>query len=164
MQDNEAYRNNFRKGIKDWQTTIINKRPQGQEWLVILVVRPESIRASTGGSRLFSTMRQTLLDKIKADINIGKKDRCVELTWPLPQGSTSSSGWTEVVTRMKEGVIATFDQLFISRDEEIRKSEEQRTMPGWNFCTYFLLKVCFECYFVLISLVIRRVLQPPWMA
>lgn len=90
-------------------------------------------------------MRAPVLDKIRADINTDKKrDRCVELAWPVV--SDDGSGWSELVGRMKDGVMAAFEGLVGMRREEIERSESQRLMPGWNFCTYFILKVsCIRC-------------------
>jgi len=34
-----------------------------------------------------------------------------------------------------------FDASVHQRKEEVRRSESQRQMPGWNFCTFFILKV-----------------------
>lgn len=35
-----------------------------------------------------------------------------------------------------------FDSAIIQRHDEVRRSEGQQQMPGWNFCTFFILKVC----------------------
>jgi hypothetical protein len=88
-------------------------------------------------------MKAPVLDRVKADINVDKKrDRCVELPWPVTQDDTSA--WTELVAKLKEGIIFSFDSYVTMRQEDIQKSESQRTMPGWNFCTYFILKVWFS--------------------
>ena len=124
-----------------------------QEWVVVLVIRPD-LRSSTAASRIFS-IRAPVLDKVKADINIDKKkDRCVELVWPVllaGGGATSAGsgedGWKEVEEKLKEGVMGGFESYVSGRREEIAKSEGQRLLPGWNFCTYFILKVrplCFQ--------------------
>lgn len=79
------------------------------------------------------------MDKVKADINTVKKDRCVELTWPV--GQEDSAAWTDLIAKIKEGILTTFDAYFTTRQEEIQRSESQRSLPGWNFCTFFILKV-----------------------
>ena len=96
-------------------------------------------------------MRAPVLDKVKADINTDKrKERCVELVWPvLGAGGTAGTsgaspvddGWKEVEEKLKEAVMGGFENYVSGRREEIAKSEGQRLMPGWNFCTYFILKV-----------------------
>ncbi|KAG8828096.1 hypothetical protein FRC17_007623 [Serendipita sp. 399] len=133
-EDNETYRLTFKKMVKDWQTSISTKR--NQEWLVVLVVRPDA--RTTGTSRIFA-MRAPVLDKVKADINIDKKkDRCVELAWPV--AADDITAWTEFISKLKEGITSSFESAVAARQEEIAKSESQQQVPGWNFCTYFILK------------------------
>jgi hypothetical protein len=100
-------------------------------------------------------MRAPVLDKVKADINTDKKkERCVELVWPVlitggsgGAGGTSlvDDGWKEVEEKLKDAVIGGFESYVTGRREEIAKLEGQRLMPGWNFCTYFILKVRAYC-------------------
>ena len=135
LQENEQYRNTFKKQISDWLAVVTSPRRSTQEWLIILVVRPA---ARTGGSRLFQ-IRAPILDKVKADFNVGKRDRCVELGWPV--GQEDAANWTDLIAKLKEGILTTFDAYVTAREEEIKRSEGQRTLPGWNFCTFFILKV-----------------------
>jgi hypothetical protein len=69
MQDIETYRNTYKKQIKEWHATVIQRK---QEWLIVHVVRPDA-RAMAGG---FFQMKGTVLDKAKADFNTDKRDRC----------------------------------------------------------------------------------------
>lgn len=39
--------------------------------------------------------------------------------------------------------MTAFDAAVSQREEEVRRSESQQSMPGWNFCTFFILKVRF---------------------
>ncbi|KAG8842313.1 hypothetical protein FRB96_005595 [Tulasnella sp. 330] len=130
-EDGESYKTSFKKQIKDWHTIVTQRK--SQEWLVVLVVRPETQSTS---SRLFQ--RASILDKVKSDFNIGKRDRCVQLAWAV--GSDDPGAWSDLLSKMKEGIISTFDAHIVQREEEIRRSETQRQMPGWNFCTFFILK------------------------
>jgi hypothetical protein len=45
------------------------------------------------------------------------------------------------VNKIKEGILFSFDAAVGQREDEVRRSENQRQMPGWNFCTFFILKV-----------------------
>ncbi len=51
------------------------------------------------------------------------------------------TAWAELVNKVKDGVLSAFDATVTQREEEVKRSESQRTMPGWNFCTFFILKV-----------------------
>ena len=69
LKDSEAYRAQTRKQIKEWHASVTQRK--NQEWLIIHIVRPDT---KTAGARLFQ-MKATVLDKIKADFNLDKKDR-----------------------------------------------------------------------------------------
>lgn len=49
--------------------------------------------------------------------------------------------WAELLSKVKDGLLSAFDTAFSQRDDEVRRSESQQSMPGWNFCTFFILKV-----------------------
>ncbi|KAG9041581.1 hypothetical protein FS837_012056 [Tulasnella sp. UAMH 9824] len=130
-EDADTYKTSVRKQIRDWHTPITQRK--NQEWLICLVVRPDTEGTT---KRLFQ--RGTVLDKIRADFNVPKRDRCVQLAWSV--GSEDPAAWTDLISKMKEGIISSFDVNIIQREEEVKRSELQRQMPGWNFCTFFILK------------------------
>lgn len=70
-------------------------------------------------------------------------DRCAQLNWSndLSNDFKNPAAWAEVISKLKEGIIVAFDSAVTLREEEVRRSESQKTMPGWNFCTFFVLKV-----------------------
>jgi hypothetical protein len=47
----------------------------------------------------------------------------------------------ELVQKIKDRIGPMFTKLYVKYDEEIRKLDNQRLLPGWNFCTFFLIKV-----------------------
>jgi len=49
--------------------------------------------------------------------------------------------WGEFGNKVKDCLMFAFDASVHQRKEEVRRSESQRQMPGWNFCTFFILKV-----------------------
>ena len=68
--------------------------------------------------------------------------RCVALRLfdgELRDGDT----WNAFMENFKEGVMHSFEQHVMQYEEVIRRLDAQRQMPGWNFCTFFLLKVRF---------------------
>ena len=69
VQDNEVYKSTVKKQIKDWQISILPKK--NQEWLIVHVVRPDTKVMD----RKFFNMKGSVLDKIKADFNVDKRDR-----------------------------------------------------------------------------------------
>ncbi|KAG6336920.1 hypothetical protein ID866_2158 [Astraeus odoratus] len=131
-EDAETYKATVKKQIKDWQTSVIQRR--NQEWLIIHVVRPDVKNVD----RKFFTMKGSVLDKIKADFNVDKRDRCVQLAWSV--GERSPAVWADLISKIKDGLLSALDTAVSSREDELKRSEGQRHMPGWNFCTYFILK------------------------
>ncbi|KAI0362291.1 hypothetical protein OH77DRAFT_1416520 [Trametes cingulata] len=131
-EDSESYKATARKQIKDWHTSVSQRK--NQEWLLVHVVRPDQ---SVAQGRLFQ-MKTSVLDKVKADFNTDKKDRCVQLVWSADKDNPTV--WADLITKVKEGVLSAFDAALTQREEEVRRSESQRQMPGWNFCTFFILK------------------------
>ncbi|CDO72874.1 hypothetical protein BN946_scf185002.g59 [Trametes cinnabarina] len=131
-EDSETYKTTTRKQIKDWHATISQRK--NQEWLLVHVVRPDQ---SVAQGRLFQ-MKTSVLDKVKADFNTDKKDRCVQLVWSADKDNPAV--WADLITKIKEGILSAFDAALTQREEEVRRSEGQRQMPGWNFCTFFILK------------------------
>ncbi|KZO96846.1 hypothetical protein CALVIDRAFT_563489 [Calocera viscosa TUFC12733] len=131
--DNDTYKTTVRKQIRDWVSLVSQRK--NQEYLIVLVVRPETRQQ---GGRLFQGMKSTMLDRLKSDFNSGKKDHCTQLHWSMSQNEPA--GWADLITKLKEGIITSFDSAVTLREEEVRRSEAQRHMPGWNFCTFFVLK------------------------
>ncbi|TBU35808.1 trafficking protein particle complex subunit 10 [Dichomitus squalens] len=131
-EDSEVYRTTVRKQLKEWHASVSTRK--NQEWLIIHVVRPDQ---SVAQGRLFQ-MKTSVLDKVKADFNLDKKDRCVQLVWSAEKDNPAV--WADTISKIKEGVLSSFDAALAQREEEVKRSEGQRQMPGWNFCTFFILK------------------------
>ncbi|EMD38446.1 hypothetical protein CERSUDRAFT_153326 [Gelatoporia subvermispora B] len=131
-EDNETYKATVRKQIKDWHSVISQRR--NQEWLIVHIVRPEGKATQSG---LFQ-IKASVLDKIRADFNTDKRDRCVQLVWSLD--FEDPTAWADLIIKVKEGVLSAFDGALSQREDEVKRSEAQRHMPGWNFCTFFILK------------------------
>ncbi|KAF9227601.1 hypothetical protein BS17DRAFT_746219 [Gyrodon lividus] len=131
-EDNETYRTTVKKQIKDWQTSVMSRK--NQEWLIVHVVRPDTKIVD----RKFFNMKGSMLDKIRADFNVEKRDRCVQLAWTA--GEQSPAVWADLINKIKDGLLSALNTAVSSREEEVKRSEGQRHMPGWNFCTYFILK------------------------
>ncbi|KAF7322882.1 hypothetical protein HMN09_00067600 [Mycena chlorophos] len=130
--DLEGYKNTIKRQVKDWHTVVSAKK--NQEWVILHVVRPDA-RLPSGN---FFQLKGSVLDKLKSDFNSDKRDRCVQLSWA--SGYTNPAVWAEFLTKLKDGILSSFDAAITQREEEVKRSENQRQMPGWNFCTFFILK------------------------
>ena len=97
----------------------------------------------------------TLLEKLKADFNHSSKlapDRVAQVRLSNDNLQNPKSGakgvlvqeqreeWDDVVSKLKALILASFDLRVGQYEEDIREKDSQRTLPGWNFCTFFVLK------------------------
>lgn len=48
--------------------------------------------------------------------------------------------WVETVARFKQMILMSFDARVRQYEDDIREKDAQRRLPGWNFCTFFVLK------------------------
>src|SRR5271169_1632885 len=48
--------------------------------------------------------------------------------------------WQDILGKIKDGVLQSFDSRVLQYEEDIRKMDAQRILPGWNYCTFFILK------------------------
>ncbi|KAF8894667.1 trafficking protein particle complex subunit 10 [Infundibulicybe gibba] len=116
----DSYRNTIKKQIKDWHTTVTSRK--NQECTIW---------------ELFH-LKGSVLEKMKTDFNTDRRERCVQLI--LPPGNENPAIWAEPMSKIKDGILCAFDSAVAQREEEVKRSESQRQMPGWNFCTFFILK------------------------
>ncbi|CAK7210640.1 hypothetical protein SBRCBS47491_000843 [Sporothrix bragantina] len=63
-------------------------------------------------------------------------------TVPTPgiSASENEAAWSDVVDKLKSRILASFDVRVSQYEDDIREKDVQRTLPGWNFCTFFILK------------------------
>ncbi|RHZ81350.1 hypothetical protein Glove_121g72 [Diversispora epigaea] len=130
--DNDAYRTVVRQKIRDWTNIVTSKR--NQEWLIVYVTKQETFR---NAARYFN-MKGTVFDKIKADFSINKRERYVQLR--LSDNDEDYESWQELMSKVKEGILISFDQHVVQYEEDIRLFDSQRNMIGWNYCRFFILK------------------------
>lgn len=128
-----------------------------------------SVKSEDGAERSSSSSRwpgrssSSILDKIRSDFNGTSKsavDRVAQIQGtnpPVPglantntahastsngKGDTRARGteWEDLVVKMKSLILASFDLRVRQYEEDIRERDSQRNLPGWNFCTFFVLK------------------------
>jgi hypothetical protein len=66
-QDQDAYKNAMKKQIKEWLASITQRK---QEWLIVHVDGSDT-RTSSG----FFSMKSSVLERVRADFNVDKRDR-----------------------------------------------------------------------------------------
>ena len=102
----------------------------------------EKLRADFNGSS------RSAVDRV-AQIRIGINDVPYEMlprVIPAIPGSYSEtpkeneSAWLDLISKFKSLILSSFDMRVGQYEEDIREKDAQRTLPGWNFCTFFVLK------------------------
>ncbi|KAG0147867.1 hypothetical protein CROQUDRAFT_42270 [Cronartium quercuum f. sp. fusiforme G11] len=136
--DNEAYRTIVKQEIRTW-LDFVQSLPIS-EWLIVHVTAAAKVNA--GG--IFRT-KAGVLDKIRADFNPPKKDRCIQLSYsggPNPSDPTSHdlTQWQELVSRLKDGLLEAFDASIGEMEESVRGLDSKRGSPEWGFGTFFAEK------------------------
>jgi hypothetical protein len=66
--------------------------------------------------------------------------RCVQLNY-VSGGQDDPAAWTDFIAKTKDAIVTTLDGRVAERIDDVRRTEAQRAVPGWNFCTFFVLKV-----------------------
>jgi hypothetical protein len=125
--------------------------------------RSSSSASTSGGGSRWMKGSQTLLDKIRSDFNgsAAKVDRVAQIRIPPnhpdlqtlspPVAPTAAAttpespaehetAWLDLVAKFKTQILASFDARVSQYEEDVRERDAQRGLPGWNFCTFFVLK------------------------
>eukprot|EP00842_Homolaphlyctis_polyrhiza_P006352 jgi/Hompol1/6718/HPOL_002317-RA len=151
-EDVEYYKNNVKKLIQDWLNSVMNKK--SQEWLIVHLVGGGDVSAKGKGSTLFNInmnmgVAANVFDKIKTDFGL-KKERIMQFRMSNNE-IKDAEFWTELLERIKEGVITGISQQISQYEDDVRRFEQQRRMPGWNYCQYFILKEALASTYELIN-------------
>ncbi|KAJ5158141.1 TRAPP II complex TRAPPC10 [Penicillium coprophilum] len=155
--DNETYKATARRNLREWikanassqssqSATTSQEKHDAFEWLILHVV-PDGDAAEKAATPTSKWGRgsTTVLEKAKADFNGSSKsavDRVAQLRLPKPGTKSLELGeqLEDLIDKMKNGILASFDLRVAQYEEDIKEKDSQRSLPGWNFCTFFILK------------------------
>lgn len=121
-----------------------------------LVERPQATTKWPGKST------RTVLDKIRADFNSSSKSVPERVAQIRPQKNSvpphflpktpavaapyieskqeQENAWQDLVSKFKTLILSPFALRVAQYEDDIREKDSQRSLPGWNFCTFFTLK------------------------
>ncbi|KAB8215243.1 trafficking protein particle complex subunit 10 [Aspergillus novoparasiticus] len=153
--DNDTYKTTSRKALREWikshasmsQSTTSQEKHDACEWLILHVVQDGDGAEKALPSSKWGRATTTVLEKVKADFNGTSKsavDRVAQLRLPKP-GTTQkppdlADQLEDLIEKIKNGILASFDLRVAQYEEDIKEKDSQRSLPGWNFCTFFILK------------------------
>ncbi|OAP57908.1 hypothetical protein AYL99_08646 [Fonsecaea erecta] len=138
------------------------------EWLIVHVVLPNtpaasqpksskhiSLEASESTDSVNSKTKwsgkspSTIFDKLRADFSSSKSSISrvaqVRLLEPGDKSTALTSAeleeqWHDLVDSLKTCILRSFDARVAQYELDIRERDSQRSLPGWNFCTFLVLK------------------------
>ncbi|KIW28759.1 uncharacterized protein PV07_04633 [Cladophialophora immunda] len=138
------------------------------EWLIVHVVLPNtpaasqpksskhiSLEASESTDSVNSKSKwsgkspSTIFDKLRADFSSSKSSISrvtqVRLLEPGDKSTPLTSAeleeqWQDLVDCLKTCILRSFDARVAQYELDIRERDSQRSLPGWNFCTFLVLK------------------------
>lgn len=130
--------------------------------------RSSSSKSETGATEGKSSSRwrsgsTPLMEKFRSDFNSsgkGSPDRIAQIRIGIndvpydllprvvpavPSGYTETeqdteNAWADLVSKFKALILTSFDKRVSQYEEDIKENDSRRTFPGWNFCTFFILK------------------------
>lgn len=132
------------------------------EYLILHVIVPNT--AAAFQPRTSKSGSSTIMDKLRSDFSSESKsvDRVAQIrigvndvpydklprVVPVIPGSNPytespqehEASWADLLAKMKKLILDSFDMRVTQYEEDIREKDAQRALPGWNFCTFFVLK------------------------
>lgn len=96
----------------------------------------------------FNTSSKSAADRV-AQIRIGVNDvpydSLPRVVPAVPSGYTETeqeteNSWTDLVSKFRGLILSSFDSRVSQYEDDIKEKDAQRSLPGWNFCTFFILK------------------------
>lgn len=164
-EDLDSYKSTSRKALREWvkeHTPPSQKSSKANnqeyhdafEWLIIHVLSPEDKATQRSNDTKASSKRDPsqFVEKFRTDFNGTSKsavDRVAQIqlnegqpgTTPLGQNpQDGDTGWGDLIFKLKSLILASFDLRVRQYEEDLKEKEAQRSLPGWNFNTFFVLK------------------------
>ncbi|OMH84797.1 Trafficking protein particle complex subunit 10 [Zancudomyces culisetae] len=130
LADNESYKLLVKPRVQQWHNQVCHQK--NQEWLIVYVTTEEE---SKGIATKFLTIRGSNLERLRVDFQNKKETNRIIMLKRDVQDS-----WVELINKIKELVMVSFESRVISFQEDTRRMANMRQLPGWNYCSYFILK------------------------
>lgn len=101
-----------------------------REWFIVFVSRahPTNDQATKLAKKVYA--------RLEVDFSSKRRERCCKYDIHGPEANF----WEDLESKIVESIRNTLDKRVHFYEDEIRKLTEQRFMPIWNFCNFFILK------------------------
>jgi hypothetical protein len=124
---------------------------------------PDELKERKSGPNWPGKSTRTVFDRLRADFNeTGKaaQDRVSQVKLGKDQlpadvlpalfsavpptleesAQERENAWSDVIAKFKTLILAPFDRRVRHYEADIAEQEARRSLPGWNFCTFFIHK------------------------
>ncbi|KAE9621646.1 putative tetratricopeptide-like helical domain, TRAPP II complex, TRAPPC10 [Lupinus albus] len=101
-----------------------------REWFIVFVSKAQAANDQA------KKMAKKVYAKIEVEFSSKKRERCCKYDMHFPEANF----WDDMESKIMECIRITLDRRVQFYEDEIRKLSEQRLMPVWNFCNFFILK------------------------
>ncbi|ORZ34261.1 hypothetical protein BCR44DRAFT_1178879 [Catenaria anguillulae PL171] len=101
---------------------------------------PSSSTQSNGANANPSSSSSAASSGNAAPLPPRRLDRIISLRLHAGDFTKSHEGWSDFFTRIKDGLLTSFETQVARYDDDIQRLDAQRMIPGWNYCQFFLLK------------------------
>ncbi|KAM3422809.1 Trafficking protein particle complex II-specific subunit 130-like protein [Cercospora zeina] len=122
---------------------------------------PDDLKERKSGNKLIGKSTRTVFDRVRADFNdtgksgvdrvaqirIVKKEAPADLL-PTPAVAQTydetpqerENAWSDLISKLKSLILGPFDRRVRQYEADIAEQEARKSLPGWNFCTFFIHK------------------------
>ncbi|KAI9729237.1 MAG: hypothetical protein M1834_007029 [Cirrosporium novae-zelandiae] len=156
--DNDTYKSTCRKLVREWvkkhaapksTTATSQENHDAYDWLILHVIFPPSATGPQSIKKWGADAASVVHEKIRTEFNGSSKsaiDRVAKIILPrseevaIPPPPDAETSWEDFVSKLKTFILSSFDLRVGQYEEDIREKDLQRSLPGWNFCTFFILK------------------------
>lgn len=148
----EEYKAAIRQRLCAW----VNERKHSAnglgktEFLVVYVPRLYHV----ADADKVNTITKKLLEKIRLDVNEGKEEHCARISlfqndYMHNSGDRDTSSeavasgdgeWVEMMSLVFRSITSAFELRCRKLEDMVLKLEHQVDVPGWNYCTYLIVK------------------------
>ncbi|GLT77013.1 hypothetical protein SLA2020_486390 [Shorea laevis] len=101
-----------------------------REWFIVFVSKAQA------NDDQATKLAKKVYAKLEVEFSSKKRERCCKLDIHCPEANF----WEDLESKIMESIRNTLDRRVQFYEDEIRKLSEQRFMPVWNFCNFFILK------------------------
>lgn len=144
VEDVDMYKAKIRPRIVHWIETIQARKHQ--QCIIILVstgasASPVVPKATT----MFAQKPATLKERVATDFK-STSARTVQIRLG------NQSQWADLHDAINDCFYAGFGHLVFQLEDDIRRLEAQRQLPGWNFCVFFVTKESLALLLMMVEL------------